>query len=370
MAREEKRVGLKPVDEEVVSHPPVIRLVSETPILKVEPIRLSVPAVENDGSQRLNLPSREDVELRTHQPGIDALLEAASTTLNPMEENWGTGSAHHRPIPWGWFALIGIVLAGAVIWSVTRMTEADEKAVKILADSQNLLIDDEKEEREAAQLIDRIHKTTKEFFDATTVNGLIRNARQPERVRPLMESYYAANPMTLHRLDSFRTLQPLTMDKQANFWMASVNLDNQETRNLLIEILPSGEARVDWETLVCYQPMRWDDFAKTKPHGVSYDFRVYVQQDNFFSHEFADSSRWNCFRLTAIDSDETLFGYTPVDAELSKTILEQLQLNGGGGASMILRLNIPAGLQSRSGVIIEKLMSPRWIYMTPPDSGS
>ena len=370
MAREEKRFELKPVDEEVENHPPIIRLEREASLPKEETIRLGMPVAENQTSKRLDLPSREQVELRTHQPGIEALIDTGSVTINPLEENWGMESMRHRSIPWGWFVLIGLLLGGAVIWSLTRVTEADDKAERIIAASQSVLIDDEKEEREAAQLIDRIHKATKGFFDATTLSGQARYVRQPERVRPLMENYYADKPVATHRLESFRTLQPLTFDNQANFWMASVNLDNQEKRNLLVEILPSGEARVDWETLVCYQPMRWDDFAKAKPRGTSFDFRVYVEQDHFFSHEFADSSHWNCFRLTAMDSDETLFGYAKADSELSKTLLEQLQLNGGGRASMILRLVIPEGLQSRSGAVIEKLMSPRWLYIAPPGSGS
>jgi hypothetical protein len=26
-----------------------------------------------------------------------------------------------------------------------------------------------------------------------------------------------------------------------------------------------GGIRIDWETLVCYQPMKWDDFAVKRP---------------------------------------------------------------------------------------------------------
>jgi hypothetical protein len=38
--------------------------------------------------------------------------------------------------------------------------------------------------------------------------------------------------------------------------------------------------------------------------------------------------------------------------------------------NLILRLMVPEGLQSRRGVVIEKVMSPRWIYLEPPDPGS
>lgn len=370
MAREEKRFELRPVDEEVVKPAPVIRLESDETLQMQKPVRLTPRKEETKVSQRLDLPSRDQTEMRTHQPGIEALIESDAGNPNLMEENWGAQAAQHRNIPWGWFVLIGLLLAGGVLWSLTRVTKSDVKAEKIRVAAESVLGDDAKEEKEAGQLIDTIHATTRKFFDATTLDALAHFVRQPARVMPLMRNYYADRPVSLSRLTDFTMLQPLTLDNQANFWMATVMLESREKRNLLIEITPTGEALIDWETLVCYQPMKWDDFAKTKPRGSSYDFRVYVEPDNFFSHEFADSTHWNCFRLTALDSEETLFGYATTDSEISKTILDLLQRNGGRRSSMILRLGIPEGLQSRSGVVIEKLLSPRWLYIDPPDSQS
>ncbi|MEO6473598.1 hypothetical protein [Luteolibacter sp.] len=371
MAREEKRFELRPVDEEADVRPPVvIRLESEETLQRAKPARLGVPPVENKLPQRLDLPSRDQVEMRTHQPGIEALIETDAGNPDLLEANWGAQSSHHRSIPWGWFVLIGLLLAGGVVWSLSRVNESDDKAHEIRIAAENVLIDDEKEDREAAKLIDTIHDTTRKFFDATTIDSLLKFVRQPDRVRPLMERYFADKPVASHHLREFRMLQPLTLENHGNYWMATVELDNRDRSNLLLEIMPSGEALVDWETLVCYQPMKWDDFATKKPRGASMNFRVYVEQDNFFSHEFADSDRWNCFRLTALDSDETLFGYVHSDSPLSQELIEQLQRNNGHKASMILRLVIPEGIQSHSGVIIEKLMSPRWLYMNPPESGS
>ncbi len=370
MAREEKRIELRPVNEEAEIRPPVvIRLESEETLQRAKPTRSGPPPPENKSPQRLDLPSREEVELRTHQPGIEALIDSDAGNPDLMEANWGAQSVHHRSIPWGWFVLIGLLLAGGVVWSLSHMAEGDGKALEIRMAADNVMIDDEKEDREASRLIDTIHQTTRDYFSATTIDALVRFVRQPDRVKPLMDHYYASRPVTSQRIMNFRMLQPVTLDNHGNYWMASVEFDNEATRNLLLEILPTGEARVDWETLVCYQPMKWDDFALQKPRGTSLDFRVYVEQDHFFSHEFSDSNRWNCFRLTALESEETLFGYVHTDSVLSKDLLDLLKRNGGRRSSVILRLVIPEGIQSHSGVVIEKLMSPRWLYLDPPDSG-
>jgi hypothetical protein len=95
-----------------------------------------------------------------------------------------------------------------------------------------------------------------------------------------------------------------------------------------------------------------------------------VEIDTFHSHEFADSSKWNCFRLTASGAEATQFGYSRVNDEVSRELLELIKRNRYRKTSVILRLSIPEGLQSRSGVVVEKLMSPRWLYVDPPDTGS
>jgi len=182
-----------------------------------------------------------------------------------------------------------------------------------------------------------------------------------------MDAFYKAQPIPANRVLRTGQLQPLTLDNRADFWMATVELADRSARNAIVEILPDGEPRIDWETLVCYQPMAWDRFAAERPEGTSLDFRVYVQVDNFHSHEFADSQQWQSFRLTALDSEESLFGYAEANGEVATGILGLLSQNQGQRTPLILRLGVPEGIQSRSGVVIEKLLSPRWMYVDAPE---
>jgi hypothetical protein len=368
MAREEKQVRLRPVEDTVVEPSPVIRLESKETLQRGKPLRLDVVQEEVQSNRRLDVPVHEDFEIRTHQPGIDVLIEPLVTNPDEMEQDWGKPAAHHRNIPWGWFALMGILLAGSVMWSLKQVREADAIADKLVHTTQSVLKNDAEEDLLAGKLIDRIEAVTRKFFKATSTAELARHVRHSERVKPLMDQYYAGKSALHHPLLRTKLLQPLTLDSRANFWMQSVELQNHETRNLIIEITDSGEPKIDWETLVCYQPMNWDQFARSRPAGTSYDFRVYLEPDNFFSHEFADSSRWNCFRLTALDSEETLFGFAKTDEAVAADLLALLNQSGGQRVSIIVRINIPEGLQSRRGVVVEKLLSPRWIYLDPPEA--
>lgn len=368
MAREEKRFGLKPVPDAERSPEPVIRLEKDNTLQSAGPMRLSAPPEVAEVSHRLEIPARAEFESRTHQPGIDALIEPETANPDEMEQAWEKDATHHRHIPWGWFVLLGLLLASAAIWSLSGVKKAEAQAGKFVAETQSALNDEAEEDLKASQLIDRIEATIRTFFAENNVAARSRLVRHPERVRPLMEAYYGAQPIPVNRHHRTKLLQSLTLDNRANFWMASVELEDHSSHNLILEILDSGEPRIDWETLVCHQPLKWDHFATERPAGTSFDFRVYVEPDNFFSHEFADSNRWSCFRLTTLGSEETLFGYANANEEIGRQLMADLSKNPGRKTSMILRLTIPEGLQSRRGVVIEKIVSPRWIYVDPPES--
>lgn len=365
MARRDKPLQLRVVDDSVLEPTPAIRLDNyETEQRRAKGSKAA------EESHRLDLPDGDKIELRTHQPGIDDLIDAESVTLDFLEQDWEESAARRQTIPWGWFVLIALLISGAVMWSLTRVGKAEIEAERIRAETASVIVGEEQEEREAAELIDRINASIREFIGATSVESLIRLVRHSGRVAPLMRQYYAEKALDHGHLKSVRMLQPVTLDNRANFWMATVALSDGKVHSLVLEIGESGEPLIDWETFVCYQPMPWDDFARKRPIGASLDFRVYLEKDNFYNYEFADAGRWVCFRLTALDSEETVFGYAEMESETAQVLLRQLERHGTDRVSLLLRLTIPEGIQSRNGVVIEKLLCPRWLYLDPPDSGS
>jgi hypothetical protein len=378
MAREEKPLILRPVDDESVETAPVVRLENRETEARANDgdlVRLGVTDLEENDedsieSRRLVLPARDVSELRTHQPGIESLIEPELTNLDLVEENWGEATVQRNPIPWGWFVLIGLIITGAVVWSLTRVNQADEQLSQIRETTESVLGDEEKEEMEAMQLVDRIERHLNAYFNATTVQALAKLVRHRERVLPMMEQFYPGGKISNPKLNTIKVMQPLTLDNRGNFWMASVTLDDRSSRNLILEIDADGQPLIDWETLVCYQPMKWDEFVAQRPTGRSMDFRVYVERDSFYSHEFANSDQWTSFRLTALNSEETIFGYAHAGSDVSRVIEQLISQNQGQRTTLILRLSIPEGLSSRRGVVIEKVVNSRWLHVNPPDSDS
>lgn len=368
MAHKGKRFELRPVDEIDASPTPVVRLDNQETTDRNRPIRLLVPASQVKVSTRLDVPVYETQENRTYEPTVEVLIETPIVPPENLEEAWGQQIGERRHVPWGWFAIVAILFVASTTWSLLKIHESQPEALDILASTQFALDTNSSEDIAAGLLIEKINSTTRKFFLADNIEDLAKYSRDPDRVIPLMREYYSETPLAPNPIKRSKSLVPLPFDKLANFWLETVELQNHTTQNIIIELNEAGEVKVDWETLVCYQPMKWDKFALTRPTGESLDFRVYAEVDNFYSHEFENASRWNCFRLTAFESEETLFGYSLTNDAVSDELMSYIQKNEGRRVSVIVRVSIPPALRSRRGVIIEKIMCPRWVYLNAPEN--
>lgn len=302
---------------------------------------------------------------KSRPPGTEALLTELPEAPE-LESAWGNETVDKRPLPWGWFALLGLLIAGGIGWSIVHVIKADPQLEAIRDEAESTLVREERSVLEARELIEGIQQAIHAFCAASDIEELLRVSRHPERVRPLMEDHYQRHPLEPLGLVEIQALRPLTLGRLGGFWMASAGLEDGNTANFIIQAEEGREARVDWETAVCYQPMAWDDFAETKPQGVLPDFRVYVEPDTLFSHEFADSDQWDCYRLTALHSEASLYGYVRSDSPTAEMMRAWFGQYPGKPASMILCLGFPEGLASPNGVVIDHAKSVRWIYVAPP----
>jgi hypothetical protein len=319
-------------------------------------------------------PERLDVEAqparakRSQEPGIEQILDLPEDAPQ-IEDNWGGQTARRAPVPWGWFLLLGLLLAGGAFWSTWQVSESEQKVETTREVSLAEVTKDEEATRQAEQLLARVETAIRSYFGAKTIDEMVPWVRHPRRVRPQMEAWYRDHPL---KPDPFRQLVeflPQNFGGTGSFWTARVQLASGRFHAVYLEELPDGSVKIDWATSVGYQPMAWDDFATRRPAG-DFDFRVTAQPDNLFSHEFADSERWLCFRLTAPNSEEFLYGYVERDRPLAQLLERHFRQNGGRPAQLILRLSTPTGLNSPRGVRIEDLLSIRWIYLVDPDGGA
>ena len=302
---------------------------------------------------------------KSKPPGLETLI-AGPAQAPGLETVWEQQAAARRPLPWGWFVVVGLVIAGGICWAVQYVAKAKPQLEAIRRDAVVAQDSEERSVREARDLIQGIERAARTFAAAADMESMLAVSRHPERVRPLMEDHYARHPIQPMGGITIHSMKPLTLGSRGEFWMVSIELEGGSEADLIVEAPEDADAKVDWETAVCYQPLDWDDFVETRPQGRLTDFRVYLEPDNHFSHEFDDEKVWDCYRLTSQGSDLHVFGYVKKDSPTAEMIRKWFQHYPQGRTPMILCLTIPEGANSPNGVVIDHAKSVRWIYVVPP----
>ena len=372
MADPDPTPKLRVVEEnEAAADDGVVRLGGEKPGSSSVP-KLSSPAPQAyksaatpaEPAERLEGASREIFEGRSIEPGVEAILEQAATNEN-IEQPWGAAERRLSGIPYGWFLLIGAVIAGAGIWSFVAMRKGEAKVEVAHEVVREKVEEDIKKEADARELVDKVEEVVRQYLAADTIDAIIPLVRHPDRVRPLIEEAWKTRPKKALAFKRLAMFQPAQLDGKP-FWIVRAELEGGGAENLLMEDGGLEDLRVDWETQVTHQPIPWEEYVAKRPSDRSYDFRLWAVRDNHYSHEFADSSKWRCFRIITKDSQENLYGYAPVDSEIAQTLDKHCDASPRGLATVILRLRALPSSASPRGVVIEKVVAPRWVYVEEP----
>ena len=355
---------LRIVDDQDEKTDEVVRLnVSGTSFDEVERLTTTAKRVQEEEPERLESQPRENFEGRSQEPGVEAILDKEEVVEN-VEQPWGGRDGRLVGVPYGWFVLLIALVAGAGIWAALQSRKGEQQVAVRLQEVRDMDEDDAAEDRAAHALVDRIEKLTSDYLAADTIDKIVPLVRQPERVKPLIEREWKVRPKQALKFSRMTVFQPASIPG-GTFWIIRAEVRDGEPQNLIVEQKSDTDVRVDWETHVCYQPMDWDRYIAERPTEAM-DFRLSITPDSYYSHEFSNAGKWRCYRLNTRGTDDYLFGYASPDSEMALELDRYFQGNPGGTATVIARLRFPAGGNSPRGVVIDKLIEPRWMYVTDP----
>ncbi|WP_367872057.1 hypothetical protein [Luteolibacter sp. Populi] len=352
---------LRVVDDDGPAPPPavVLRLKPQGPLAPEPVLKVAPMPARPEPAERLESEVREHFEGRSIEPGIDAILEPPEPAEN-IEHPWGGEGTRVAGIPHGWFLLIAVLVVGAGVWSIRTMRQGEVKAEHAHEVAREMEEEDEHDDAVARRLVDSVESVVKRFLAADSIDEILPLIRDPERVKPLIEQAWKLKPPVPVKFQNMPLFRPETLDGKP-FWVVQAEVAGGPLQSLLLEQTGPTEAKVDWETFVCYQPVPWDRYVTERPSGQAMEFRVWAMRDVHFVHEFSDSGHWRCFRLTTRDSGEVLFGYAPAGSEVAKML--EVYCDGAPShvATVILSLRVPEHGTSPRGVVIEKMVEPRWV---------
>jgi hypothetical protein len=350
---------LRVIDEVTEEPSEVVRLGAEG--VSVEKVERLPGRKADEAPARIEGEVRENFEGRSLEPGVEAILETKEVVAN-VEQPWGIGDGRLAGVPYGWFVLIALALVAGGVWSVLEMREGELQLEIDHGVVKQKVAEDREEVRAATVLVEEVERVIAANLRAESVEELLPLVRDPERVRPMIEATWAAEPRRPMKFVRMSLFEPAVLSDRP-FWMLRVEVEEGEAQSLLVEQTGETGVKVDWETHVCYQPMSWDRFVSELPASEALDFRLWAEPDSLFSHEFSGEGRWVCYRLTAKDSDGYLFGYVQAESEVAARLGELSRISPGRKATVILRLRRPPGSASPRGVVIEEVVAPRWILV-------
>lgn len=362
MAKEKNKFELRPVDDEAETPESLVQQ-HEEEVQKIEKLRPVKTGIVPSG-KRAETIHQDDSETHPDDPNVERV---EATELSVTEDTWGETPLSKTTFPWKWVATVGCLIVAALSFYAFHAKRGAEERRLLM--EQALAAHEKKkaDEQAAISVVKSLKETAKEFLEASSIEEMLMHVRHPDRVKKLMERHYAGNfpkPVPVVRI---LEMSPLTIENTSRFWMLLCELESGANIIFILEAISDTEAKVDWETHVCYQPMAWDDFARSRPAGYTGDFRVQVKKDYIYSDEFSNTAAFECYQLKALGSNEELFGYVPVGSSIAQQISEEVKMSNGEPTALMLRLHIPDGVTSRRGVVIRELVNPRWLFLESPE---
>ena len=279
-----------------------------------------------------------------------------------------------RAVPMGWFYLLGAAFVGILVWVGFQSSGSGEAlgaqglvgpvgggqdTDKPLGKEAEALAQDE-----AAEHYEQTEEVIRNFLAGTTLEEKSKYVRHPERVIPLMKSFYSWNEVESIAYDRIEAYQIYSMENLP-FMVLEVGDKEGERHPMLLEDGEDG-ILVDWESFVCYQPMSVEKYVSERPTEVM-TFRARVFRDFYYTHEFASEEEFGCYKLRFRNSKVILNGYVKRGTELDKKFGK---IYGDDGdrrmKNLILKLRFLKGGKAKTSVLIEDMVSTLWAYPSDP----
>jgi hypothetical protein len=203
----------------------------------------------------------------------------------------------------------------------------------------------------------RARDTLAKFFGSGSPSEIVSFIRDPQRVQPLLEDYYARYAFVMPALKETSRFQEIMINLKV-FLVADIVLEGRGATTVVLQDAGKGFV-VDWETYVCYNPVDWDEFYKKRP-GQAFPMRVLATLDHNPGFAFPGEAEWVCVRVIGRDSDEELYGYAPAGSRTALRLREMLE--DEWEFPCILQLQFPEdGKGGDRQVHIRELVMENWI---------
>lgn len=321
-----------------------------------------------------------DVDGGSKGPHVRAQGSFVPEVANVPEEDTYIQIEQDAKNPWfrvpamGWVVFGGLLACILVIFLLgvfkTPSLEQEAKEVEMVIQTNKKEDEKEADQKSVRQLFEALAACVAGYYSANQIEEKLQYVRHPDRVRELMENHYSKHSILTGEFVEFENYSALELEG-VPFVYARVRFKDKESESVLLEHMSDGSFKVDWESNVHYLPVSWHDYIRQRP-AKSLVMRVFVRPDNFYVYEFRDNQKYDCYKLTNLDSDEYVYGYVEkgsvASIELRQFFMRARRVAHAKAEPMILVLRFPEESISRNCVYIDRVMAPRWVFVSESDA--
>ncbi|OYW75338.1 MAG: hypothetical protein B7Z37_13580 [Verrucomicrobia bacterium 12-59-8] len=206
----------------------------------------------------------------------------------------------------------------------------------------------------------KIEHTVRGFFESANVDQLLAFARDPERVRPLMENYYQSHP---HTPLEWKTLGWVLPVEEPGYLLgyAQAIFANAEPVSLIIEEMTDGTFQVDWESSVRYGEIDWKEFIKTQPSEPKLLRVIASKPQNIPSDAPPQGSEM--LEIKHPDDNDVIYAYFDRKDPKFQPLLQQLQSGNWKDVPLTLRLCYPGPAGGGKNARIAEIEGKGWLIL-------
>jgi hypothetical protein len=203
----------------------------------------------------------------------------------------------------------------------------------------------------------QIQAALRGYYQAASLDEKLAYSRDPDRVRPLMQSYYATYPLKPRNVSGLGSCQSIDEIGHRLGYIETLFATGPSTK-VIVEEGVDGKFYVDWESLVKYSEMDWDEFLTRKPTREVL-LRVIATQ---IPSPKADDQEW--LELSRPGYEKRLKAYfNRKDPEL-QPLVEQLQLGSWKNVPLTVRVCYSKSKSNVNAAQIVSSSGKGWLILT------
>jgi hypothetical protein len=207
----------------------------------------------------------------------------------------------------------------------------------------------------------KIESTVRGFFEAKEVEQKLAFARDPQRVRPLMEDYYRNHPKKHLVWKGLGWILPVE-EPGYRLGYAQALFTDADPVSIIIEEQKDGSFRIDWESSVRYGEIDWKEFIRTKPESPKL-FRVIASKARHTPPGEAAPQNTEVLEIKHPDGDDTIYAWFDRKDPKFLPLIQQLQSGNWNNVPLTLRLCYPGFSESGRSVKIADVEGKGWLIL-------